>query len=610
MQAPHSFNYQLQPAQAGKKKPSFLESLLPSIGGVGGGAGGAAIGTAIAPGVGTLLGALLGGAIGGSGGKVAENAATHQKLTSGIAGQALEQGVLSAGPLRLVKGVAAGAKAARAGEDLVGALTSAGTSATAPRVLTKLDRTGEALKGEARGIKPGVAQVGTSKLLTGPQAERLNAYLDELPGAKNSAHTQYRAVQQDLADSAKRISDLVAGADRPLASLDRGVIRDSVATTSKKVLGLNSKDPVLKDAAKQVRTAKSLSALRDVRSNIDDTLKNFYKAKERDSSTTASMKVLKGYRDGIDKVLSNGIPGFREANSRYAIGLKASDQLLKKANPTGLRFFGVQTGVGGEGVQATKDFTGRMAKKVANAGAKTPYSAQAIARRTLPVGVLTAGEDALQPANNANTSNPINPNMANTLTAANMNNVNTNMDTLSQENASQSSTSPFDPANIEANIPKILAAGGSIKDVESYVSLASALNSLQTAGAPKPLNATQQTQANNAVSALTDIGSLADAIQKDPHVLVRDAVPGGGLARRLTGTTDFDAAKQNIVDVIARLRSGAAISADEARRYMSLLPGAADTQQSAMDKLNRLSSLLQGFANPQPAGADLSSIGG
>jgi hypothetical protein len=145
-----------QKPQPQKGKPSFLQSLFPTIGGIGGGAlggaaGGALAGSAILPGIGTaaggLIGALLGGATGGAAGKVAENAATGQSLAGGVGGQALEQGVLSAGPLRLLKGAKAAAGVVKAG---IGAKDVA--------------QAGGALAGRATGIGGGVALNGVDQL--------------------------------------------------------------------------------------------------------------------------------------------------------------------------------------------------------------------------------------------------------------------------------------------------------------------------------------------------------------------------------------------------------------------------------------------------------------
>jgi hypothetical protein len=186
------------------------------------------------------------------------------------------------------------------------------------------------------------------------------------------------------------------------------------------------------------------------------------------------------------------------------------------------------------------------------------------------------------------------------------------MDELSQTNGDLSSTSdpnsPFSPQNVESSVKQIISNGGTLKDATDFLSLADAIQKMQAPASSAKLNSTQLQQANNANSGLSDLQSLAQQIQSDPSVLLKDAVPGGSIVRRLTGTNSYDAAKQNVVDVIARLRSGAAITPDEAQRYMGLLPGIGDTPQSATDKLQRLQSLLSSFANPEAAQPDSSDL--
>ena len=108
---------------------NFFTSLLPSGGGMAGVAGGAALGTAIAPGIGTFLGALLGGAAGGGAGKVTENAVENKDLLQGVGQEALLNGVLGAGPIRLLKGGVDVARGLKAGTGLADALSNAGTNA-------------------------------------------------------------------------------------------------------------------------------------------------------------------------------------------------------------------------------------------------------------------------------------------------------------------------------------------------------------------------------------------------------------------------------------------------------------------------------------------------
>lgn len=54
-----------------------------------------------------------------------------------------------------------------------------------------------------------------------------------------------------------------------------------------------------------------------------------------------------------------------------------------------------------------------------------------------------------------------------------------------------------------------------------------------------------------------------------------------------------DAAKQNLVDIIGRLRSGAVISDQEAKRFSDLLPSATDTDKTAHFKMDQLKASLQ-----------------
>ena len=127
------------------------------------------------------------------------------------------------------------------------------------------------------------------------------------------------------------------------------------------------------------------------------------------------------------------------------------------------------------------------------------------------------------------------------------------------------------------------------------------------AASSQKLNATQLQQANNADSALVDIQAITQAIESDPSIIAKNELSTGPITRGITGTTNYQAAKQNISDVLARLRSGAAISETELKLYGSLLPELGNSPEDALGKLRRLQTLLQSFATPQPAQADLTS---
>lgn len=501
-------------------------------------------------------------------------------------------------------------------------------------VLNKLSNAGTGMRKEARGIKPGATQPGTSQRLSPSSSDNLESYLDNLPGAKNSAHAQLRAVEDDLNSNGKGISDLIGKHDRPTVPDEHMVIHNSAEKAANNSLGFNAEDPLIDGETgvmSKLANHKNLSDLQGIKGNLDETLKNFYKQTERDSSTTATMKVLKGYRDGIKKVLNDAVPGFEDVNKKYSLGLKAQDQLLKSANPNGLRFFGVQTGLGGEGVQATKDFVGRNLQKL---GGNTPTAAKidknlpadveknsgsilgslkGLARdtSTLPIrapatavarpiasalGIgaqgLTRGVGNLGSQEQAQVDQAGTADIASTLT------------TPSTDQTQEDANNPFGQQSIQQAILQDMQANGG-KNVSTLLSL---YNTFGKQDETKGLNATQQQQSNNAVSGLEDLSSISDMIKQDPSLALKSSVPGGSLARRLTGTTDFDAARSNVIDVISRLRSGAAISANEEKLYKSLLPSAGDSSESAQSKLQRLQELLSRFANPSPAAADLSSL--
>lgn len=619
-----------------KKKGSLLTKLLPAIGG--------AAGIALAPFTGGGSLALLGlGALGGAAGKVAENKLEGQGAFNNP-GQIALEGLFGAGggALTALKGARA-AKAAVTADQAVasgGADTALNVGEKALQVPTvssvvpktsiqqRIANTSEALKGEARGIKPGVSVPGTSKKLTGQSADNINAYIDSLGGAK-SAHRQYRTVQQDLQTTGEKIGQLVAQHDRAVAPTDLTTIAGKAADKAKNALGFNPEDQVIADIKTQLGGAKSLSELKQIRGNLDEALQNFYKQTERDSSTTATMKVVKGYRDGIDKVLTDSIPGFKDVNTRYATGLKASEQLLNAANPKGLRFFGIQTGVGGEGLQAAKDLAGRAVGKVANVVPGSEGLASKSAGNVMSLIKPVARQEAIHAGGNLalgrgafgpqpNTDLGLSPDE----TAQRQQQASENLlMALTPEQRTQLATEQGAGAGGAAGGAD--ASGGGTNEIsyeqllqlvnsdpkhaDTYLALYKAQPSLNGASA-KPLSASAATSVSNAETGIRGISDLVSMMQQDPSVVKRTLVPGRGLFGGIIGnavkTNGFDAARQQVVDVIARLRTGAAISKSEETRFLKFLPQPFDSPTVAQQKLGYLERQFQRVAAADPSAAN------
>lgn len=616
-----------------KKGPGGIKGfLINSLPAIGGGLG------AVAGIPGDIFSAgassVAGGAVGAAGGEALKQRLLGESLSPKQIGiQAAEGGAAGAAG-GLIKGTGTVAKSlSRLGLKGAEDVPETANAVQKSGVLNRLAKTGGGMRGEARGIKPGAPQVGTSQRLAPKLSDDLNDYVNNLPNAKNSAHAQLRAVNDDLDKNGKSISDLISQHDRPTTPDEHLVIHNSAEKAAGKALGFNPEDPLINGdngIISKLANHKSLSDLQAIEGDADETLKNFYKQTDRDSATTATMKVLKGYRDGIKKVLSEAVPGLGDTKAKYSLGLKAQSQLLKAANPNGLRFFGVQTGLGGEGVQATKDLIGRNLQKLGNETTsvakvdknlpadvvKTPTSIlgslTGIAKNTttLPIRapasaiaspLKSAGavgvQGLLRGLGGAKAPEQVQDNgtadLAGTLT------------TPSTDQNQEDPNNPFGQQSIQQAVLQDLQTNGG-KNVSTLLSL---YNAFGKPDASKALNSTQQQQANNAISGLQDLSSISDMIKQDPSLALKDTVPGGSLAHRLTGTTDFDAAKSNIVDVISRLRSGAAISASEEKLYKSLLPSAGDSAESAQTKISRLQDLLGRFANPAPSSStDISNL--
>lgn len=100
--------------------------------------------------------------------------------------------------------------------------------------------------------------------------------------------------------------------------------------------------------------------------------------------------------------------------------------------------------------------------------------------------------------------------------------------------------------------------------------------------------AQQQTNATNAMSGLQALQTVRDILAKDPNSLY---YAGNGLLRMFSPNGQkLHAALNEAKDVLTRLRTGAALNADEIKFYNEYLPSAFE-QASTSDKLSRLESI-------------------
>lgn len=313
-------------------------------------------------------------------------------------------------------------------------------------------------------------------------------------------------------------------------------------------------------------------------------------------------------------------------NIERQANLGKGSQPLGLSNLLGGSLGGISTGgnplgsIGGIAMtQAVNSATGRklaatgaekLAGNLADRAVKntaSAYGVKGIAKRNLGVGL--AGALASQSLENSANS------MASPTTNAPM--INADMPEQytqdQQMSIEQAPSSPFDPANIEANVAKMMRSGAGVKDINAYLDMATTINSMKAAAAKASksdsgMNTTQLQQANNAMSGLQSLERIKSTLSKNPNAAKLATLPGGSLTASLTGTGDYKAALNNAADVIGRLRSGGAINADEEKRFMAMLPQSFDSQETINYKLNSMAELFNRFANPKTASFDSADL--
>ena len=166
---------------------------------------------------------------------------------------------------------------------------------------------------------------------------------------------------------------------------------------------------------------------------------------------------------------------------------------------------------------------------------------------------------------------------------------------------------PTDGGGTDTITPQqlIQMVGADPQNANTYISLFKALGG--GSGGAKPLSAEASKTVSNAQAGLEGIADLKSVISADPGALKRTLVPGRGLAGgflgNVFGTNELEAARQQVVDVIARLRTGAAISRTEEARFLKFLPQPFDSPAVREQKLGYLERQFQRVAAQNPEAA-------
>lgn len=597
-----------KPKVSGVKR--FVAGALPIVAGAIGAVGGSALGPA--------------GTIGGGAGGSALGEALRQRL---LGEKADAKKIATEAALGAVPGVLKGAKAgvqaikgARAAKSAETVKTSTQVAKTAtvpttgaetkPTLLSKLSTNRTRA---ASGIKtdPGVGGI-----------ERADDAAETFQRLKitGTPEKQLRKINEVMASHGKQVDYILA--KNPI-QLDGTAVKAQVAKAIEDPLKYAELDLSTPGAQRALNTHLEKFAQAKTAKEVNDYVKTLNKVATRakaklDKGGTVTDKeaaALAAKRSG-DEVLSQ-YPEIAPLKRDMATLFERNADVTKKSQETvGIPILGIKSRKLAQARAGAESKMGSQLNKVdqvasSGAGQATKKMGGALfgqwGTRAVAAPLL---ED--QSPTSTDTTNQT------TMTTPIISNTVPNIESSNTTLATNASNSSFfsDPAQVEQAYLQALNSGDSetanalIKGYELFG---------QSSGGGKPLSAEAAKVVSNAqtgIQALQDFNSLIDA---DPAAFGRTNLPGVGVLDKVTagrasgalGTSSLNAARNQVIDVIARLRTGAAITNDEAARFEAFVPQPGDPPETRQQKINYLMGQFQMVAQRSgSAGTDLQQLAG
>jgi hypothetical protein len=152
-------------------------------------------------------------------------------------------------------------------------------------------------------------------------------------------------------------------------------------------------------------------------------------------------------------------------------------------------------------------------------------------------------------------------------------------------------TSPFSPANVEANVQKIIAQGGDFKDVSQYLGIVETMQKMGGSG-QKPLNSTSAGIITDMQNGLANLGALSDEFgDSGANVPVV-----GELLAKIPGNTsakNLQADVARIKQIIGKALEGGVLRKEDEEKYAKILPTLNDPDDQAQYKIKQIAGDLQ-----------------
>lgn len=627
---------QNKPKVSGVKR--FVSSLLPTIGGAIGAVGG------------SLVAPIAGTAAGGAGGS-----AIGEALRERITGEKTNlkdiatQGVLGAVP-GVAKAVKPGFQAARAGVSTVAdnLTPTARLANSVARDRTAVIANGKRVAGIADEVpatpmtptvtvpttpttpavpppKPTLFSKMSTNLTRGGSGIKVNGNVGDINrvdqaaetfqrlGIKGTPDKQLRKITEIMGTHGKAVDNILA--KNPI-QLDGAAVKAQVAQAIEDPIKYAELDLSTPGAMKALNAHLDKFAGANSAKDVNDYIKVLNPIASRAQSkiarglnlTDKESAALAAKKSG-DEVLSQ-YPEIKPYKTDMAQLFERNPQVAKDAEKTlGIPILGIKSKTLAQGASSIKSHTGDAVASVEKAA--TSGTAKTIKTGGKSLFSQFATRALLEPATQDQpSSSPIsqtNPEMTNDTTMIPASS--SSIDPLNPDSTDNSS----DIGNhIDAAIRQALAAGDT-KGLNNLLAVADYYDKKRAAVATtKPLTTSAAKDIGNAQTGLDAISIIRDQLSKDPSKQIKGDAPGsglfGGAGDRLLGTGQYDAARKQVTDVIARMRTGAAITQSEEKMYLGMLPKAFDSPDTANQKLAQLEKLFQTVADRRNTGSDISSL--
>lgn len=612
--------YQAPKGQAQKtptKKKNFWLDQISTAGGILGAIGG----TMVAPIVGTAAGGAAGSAIG----EGLENLITGDRLTKNVGKEAALGGVFAAGPIRAASliGRTGQALAQGAGKNSLKIATEKALTDTPIR--TALSKPIGAISDRAstRGLGLSPSQLTKVQKTTG--GTPLSGYMranglegagpDDITKHVGDLNKRFGQVVESAGDISK--NDITKRINLAMKELGgKGKTLDDQATASALKGEL---DFALSKFGPRV-SAKELNSLKtrfDAGVNYNASIQNPLKFGTDKRAADILRDTL---QEAADKSAFAGKGELKQLGMNLRTARLLEEKAIQQANngkgsgPLNMRSLlggTVGMGVGGPGgavagavatqalnSRGTQQALARGAAKLSDnlSGATSPLNAGGIIKRVGAAGVASGGiNQALQNVQPEGMEQSIEDLDAQLLDGPDM---------MQEPEMGQAGQLGLTREDVQAAMIEDmqLTGGKNIEKLKTLYEFGQA-----DVAKSKELSSQASKDLSNSQAGLDAVANLRGMISDDPSLQKKALVDPsalGGLAGSLLGTASYDTARQQAVDVIARLRTGAAITSNEEKRFLKMLPQAFDSPDVANYKLGILEKAFNTVATRGGSGTN------